>query len=118
MHCCQCAGNLGAAVEEVAAIEDSRAANVTRQCVANSLCNPGYSVPYSFHSLLRVDRLIVAGFAQLYKHGRITHGLPCHSWLEAAQDTLAVEQAVDVLLAQCATLSAYHLIDVDTESNL
>ena len=35
MHCCQRTGNLGAAVEEVAAIEDSRAASVTRQCAAS-----------------------------------------------------------------------------------
>eukprot|EP01043_Picozoa_sp_COSAG02_P072409 COSAG02_NODE_13633_length_1369_cov_1.414961_2_plen_131_part_00 len=58
------------------------------------------------------------GFTQAFEHALTIDWLPGNSWLEAAQNTLAVEQAVDVLLAQCATLSAYHLIDVDTESNL
>ena len=40
-----------------------------------------------------------------------------HRWLDAAQNRLAVEQAVAVLQAQCATLSAYHFINVEDEDD-
>jgi hypothetical protein len=61
MHCCQRTGNLGAAVEEVAAIEDLRAAAVTRQCAASRR----HSLPFLFIHLCGLDRLAVTGFTQL-----------------------------------------------------
>jgi hypothetical protein len=158
------AGDLAAAVAEVHAIEDSRAASVTQGCddarAPPSVASRACACAYTEHQALCLSSLIPSAvasracafavrppidpgslplpvvflslpFALLIVNSfvaRCVVYLPTyllcasarsvlHRWLDAAQNRLAVEQAVAVLQAQCATLSAYHFINVEDEDD-